>query len=82
MQQITIAPLVPHQPVLSLLSYERLSKKPLLFKSFIDLHYKNLMKFTIKIWQKDMKTCDRAFIKKKKQWRKKISGGRRFHTRC
>ncbi len=27
-------PLVPYQHVLSLLSYDRLSKKPLLFKSF------------------------------------------------
>jgi DDE superfamily endonuclease len=32
--QTALWPVVPHQPVLSLLSYERLYKKPLLFKSF------------------------------------------------
>ncbi len=38
--QTTLRPLVPHLPFLSLLSYERLSKKPLLFKSFTGLTVK------------------------------------------
>ncbi len=38
--QTALWPLVPPSPVLSLLSYERLSKKPLLFKSFTGITVK------------------------------------------
>jgi hypothetical protein len=45
--QTDLRSLVFHQPVLSMLSYEKLSKKPLFSNHLQVLQYKNLVRFTI-----------------------------------
>ncbi len=78
--------IIYHQPVLSLLSYERLSKKPLLFKSFTGL---TVQEFD-DIYDKDIaKKYEKHEIQRlskrkggKNRERKFGAIGRPFKTRC
>ena len=77
--QTALRPLVPHRSVLSLLSYERLSKKKLLFKSFTGLTVKEFDN----IYDKEIiKRYERHEIKRlskrKENRERKFGAGRPF----
>ena len=75
--------LFSNQPVLSLLSYERLSKKPLLFKSFTGLKVQEFDDIYDKeISKRYWKTWATVAIKKKRERNKVWCYSQTFQVKC
>ena len=70
--------LVVHQPVLSLLSYDRLSKKPLLFKSFTGLSVQEFNDIYDKEISKKYIKHEIQRLSKRKGRKRDMGAGRHF----